>query len=71
MGYLYFKQSDYKNAIKYFQLEEQTYPESAIFMKRMVQSAELREKAGTSTSEDYAAEDKPGDLKETGGGRDE
>jgi len=42
LGYIYFRQNATDAAVKYFLLEEQTYPESRIFMERLVQAAKAR-----------------------------
>jgi len=44
LGYFYFRQSKYDDAIKYFELEKQIYPESEIFMQRLTQAARDRNK---------------------------
>ena len=51
LGYIYFRQNVTDTAIKYFRLEVQTYPESKIFMERLVQAAQAR-------SSDTAEEEK-------------
>jgi hypothetical protein len=42
LGYVYFRQNATDTAVKYFLMEEQTYPESGIFMERLVQAAKAR-----------------------------
>jgi len=44
LGYIYFRQNKYDDAIKYFELEERIYPESKIFMQRLTQAARARNK---------------------------
>ena len=44
LGYIYFRANNSKMAIQYFQLEEQTYPESKHMMTRLVQATEARDK---------------------------
>ena len=39
LGYIYFRQNNNNVAIKYFDLEARTYPESQVFMKRLTQAA--------------------------------
>ena len=39
LGYIYFRQNKSQEAIKYFALEESTYPESRVFMQRLTQAA--------------------------------
>jgi hypothetical protein len=43
LGYIYFRQNNKTEALRYFALEEKTYPESTIFMKRMAQAVKERE----------------------------
>ena len=40
LGYLYLKTNKTKEAIKYFKLEKQLYPESTILMDRLIQKFE-------------------------------
>lgn len=40
LGYLYLKTNKTKEAIEYFKLEEQLYPESTILMDRLIQKSE-------------------------------
>lgn len=42
LGYIYFRQNKNEEAIKYFKLEEQTYPESKVFMQRLTQAAKAK-----------------------------
>ncbi|MBW2615657.1 MAG: DUF4810 domain-containing protein [Deltaproteobacteria bacterium] len=55
LGYVYFRQNATDTAVKYFLLEEQTYPESRIFMERLVQAARAR--AADTAEEENAQED--------------
>lgn len=48
LGYLYFRENNGQEAIKFFQLEKQVYPESHVFMDRMVNAVEVREKKDSS-----------------------
>jgi len=43
LGYIYFRQNNNAEAIKYFDLEEKTYPESKTFMQRLAQAAKARD----------------------------
>jgi hypothetical protein len=52
LGYMYVAQNNTKKAIELFQMEEQTYPESTIFMDRLIMQAEKR------TSSDDALKEK-------------
>jgi len=42
LGYIYFRQNNSKEAIKYFELEERTYPESKVLMQRLTQATKAR-----------------------------
>jgi len=42
LGYIYFRQNNSQEAIKYFELEERTYPEAKILMQRLTQAAKAR-----------------------------
>jgi len=42
LGYIYFRQNNGKEAERYFELEKQLYPESTVFMQRLIQSIEAR-----------------------------
>jgi hypothetical protein len=42
LGYIYFRQNKTQEAIKYFELEERTYPESKVLMQRLTQAANAR-----------------------------
>lgn len=42
LGYVYFRQNKNEEAIKYFGLEEQNYPESTILMQRLTQAAKAK-----------------------------
>lgn len=42
LGYIYFRQNNNQEAIKYFELEENTYPESKVLMQRLTQAAKAR-----------------------------
>lgn len=53
LGYVYAAQNNTKKAIELFQMEEQTYPESKIFMDRLIMQAEKR------TSSDDVSKEKP------------
>jgi hypothetical protein len=43
LGYIYFRQNRSAEAIKLFDLEERTYPESKIFMQRLTRAARAKE----------------------------
>lgn len=43
LGYIYFRQGKNVEAIKYFDLEEKTYPESKVFMQRLTQAAKAKD----------------------------
>lgn len=47
LGYIYLRQNNFKEAINYFQLEKKIYPESHVFMDRLVKAAELQEKSAS------------------------
>lgn len=51
LGYIYFRQNNFEEAINYFQLEKKLYPESHVFMKRLVKAAELRDKNASTDNE--------------------
>lgn len=55
LGYIYFRHNETDTAVKFFLLEEQTYPESRIFMERLVQAAKAR--AADSAEEENTPED--------------
>ena len=55
LGYIYFRHNETDTAVKYFLLEEQTYPESRIFMERLVKAAKAR--AADTAEEENAPED--------------
>ena len=55
LGYIYFRQNATDTAVKYFLLEKQTYPESRIFMERLVQAARAR--AASTEGEEKTPED--------------
>jgi hypothetical protein len=42
LGYIYFRQNKNDEALKYFQLEERTYPESKVFIQRLSQAAKAK-----------------------------
>lgn len=42
LGYIYLRQNNNDTAIKYFDLEAKTYPESKLFMERLTQSAKTK-----------------------------
>jgi hypothetical protein len=42
LGYIYFRQNNSQEAIKYFELEERTYPESKVLMQRLTQATKAR-----------------------------
>jgi hypothetical protein len=42
LGYIYFRQNKNQEAIKYFELEEHTYPESKVLMQRLTQAAKAK-----------------------------
>lgn len=42
LGYLYFRQNKSQEALKYFEMEERTYPESKILMQRLTQATKAR-----------------------------
>lgn len=44
LGYIYALKNNSKEAVKLFELEKKTYPESTIFMENMIQQVEKREK---------------------------
>lgn len=52
LGYIYFRQNNTKEAIKFFQLEKKLYPESYVFMDRLVKATELQEKDDLSLKSD-------------------
>ena len=45
LGYIYLRQNKNEEAIKYFELEERTYPESKVFMQRLTQAAKAKSNA--------------------------
>lgn len=57
LGYIYLKENNNKEAIKYFHLEEEIYPESKVFMQRLERAAELRERDNFSTDQKPPLED--------------
>lgn len=67
LGYIYLKENNNKEAIKYFHLEEQIYPESKVFMQRLERAAELRETDNSSTDEKAPLEDEVKTKPDTGG----
>lgn len=42
LGFIYFRQNKTEEAIRYFELEERTYPESRLLMDRLSQAARAR-----------------------------
>jgi hypothetical protein len=46
LGYLSLQQQNYAKAIEYFSYEKSIYPESAMFMKRLIQKAEKLQSQG-------------------------
>jgi hypothetical protein len=42
LGYIYFRQKKNQEAIKYFETEERTYPESKVLMQRLTQAAKAK-----------------------------
>jgi hypothetical protein len=42
LGYIYFRQNKNQEAMKYFELEERTYPESKVLMDRLTQAAKAK-----------------------------
>ena len=44
LGYIYALKNNSKEAVKLFELEKKTYPESTIFMENMIQQVEKRDK---------------------------
>jgi hypothetical protein len=42
LGYIYFRENKGNEAIKYFELETQIYPESKLFMDRLTQAAKAK-----------------------------
>jgi len=42
LGYIYFKQNKKDIAVKYFDLEAKTYPESQVLMSRLTQAANAK-----------------------------
>jgi hypothetical protein len=42
LGYIYFKQNKNDVAVKYFDLEAKTYPESQVLMTRLTQAAKAK-----------------------------
>jgi hypothetical protein len=53
LGYIYLRQNNKDTAIKYFDLEAKTYPESKLFMERLTQSA-IAKTGGQNTVEPAA-----------------
>ncbi len=43
LGYIYFRENNGSQALKYFELEEKLYPESKIFMQRLTQAVKARQ----------------------------
>ena len=43
LGYIHFRQNKNAEAIKFFDLEEKTYPESKVFMQRLTQAAKAKD----------------------------
>lgn len=43
LGYIYALKNNSKEAVKLFEIEKQTYPESTIFMDNMIQQVQKRE----------------------------
>jgi len=54
LGYIYLRQNNNDTAIKYFDMEAKTYPESRLFMERLTQSAKA--KPGQNTVEKKTSE---------------
>lgn len=42
LGYIYFRQNRNDEALKYFELEARTYPESKVFIQRLSQTAKAK-----------------------------
>ena len=42
LGYIYFRQNNNDTAVKYFEMEARTYPESRVFMERLTQAAKAK-----------------------------
>lgn len=49
LGYIYALRNNSKEAVKLFEMEKQTYPESTIFMENMIQQVEKRENINDNT----------------------
>ena len=58
LGYLYAAQNNSKKAIELFSLEKTTYPESTIFMDRLIMQTEKRDSGSSESPEDVLETEK-------------